>query len=81
MHIFLRCAKESQSQPPVLCANLAALFWTRSEAFVCHSLYGSQHAAPYSSIGRTNDLYVILFVFLLPLVTIRITKCKALQAF
>ena len=79
--IFLCCAKESQSKPPVLCTNLAALFWTRSKAFIWHFLYGSQHAAPYSSIGRTSDLYAIVFVFLLPFLTTCITKCKALQAF
>jgi hypothetical protein len=65
--IFLRCANDSQSKPPAWCTNLAAFFFgTRSKECIWHSLYGSQHAAPYSRIGRTSDLYATLFVCLFP---------------
>jgi len=45
---------------------LAAFFCTLSNALICPSLYGSQHAVPYSRIGRTSDMYAKLLVLLLP---------------
>jgi len=63
---FLRDAKISQFGLFVWCANLAAFFCTLSNALICPSLYGSQHAVPYSRIGRTSDMYAKLLVLLLP---------------
>jgi len=50
---FLRDAKVSKFGLFLRCANLAAFFCTLSNALICPSLYGSQHAASYSRIGRT----------------------------
>ena len=38
----------------IRCTNLAAFYCTLSNACICPSLYGSQHAAPYSRIGHTS---------------------------
>jgi len=78
---FLRDAEVSQFGLFVLCANLAAFFSTLSNTLICPSLYGSQHAAPYSRIGRTTDMQAKLLVLLLPFFSIRIVKCSAFQAF
>jgi hypothetical protein len=45
------------------------------------ALYGSQHAAPYSRIGRTSDVLAKLLVLLFPFLRIRIVKWSAFQAF
>ena len=49
-----RCAKVSQPDPIIIFANLTALFCTRLKTLTWPSLYGSQHTAPYSSIGLTS---------------------------
>ena len=64
--IFLRCAIYSHSEPPEWCTNLAALVSTRSKALIWHSLYGSQHAAPYSRMASSSDVYAKIFVILFP---------------
>ena len=46
--IVLRSAKVSQSESFIWRVNWAASCCTRSNAFICLSLHGSQHADPYS---------------------------------
>jgi len=75
---FLRDAKVSQFELLVWRANLAASFCTLSNAFICPSLYGFQHAAPYSRIGRRSDMQGKLLILLFPFLSIRIAKCSAL---
>ena len=57
--INLRCAKVSQTDSFTLFANLASLFGTRFKALTWPSLYGSQHTAPYSSIGLIKIIWVV----------------------
>jgi hypothetical protein len=64
--IFLHCTKISQLESFRWCANLAALFCTRSNVFICPSLWGSQHAAPYSRIGCSSDVYAKRLELLFP---------------
>jgi hypothetical protein len=42
--LFLLCVKVSQFESFLCYANLAAMFCTRSSAFICPFLWGSQHA-------------------------------------
>jgi hypothetical protein len=54
-------------------AKKAAFFCTRSNAFICPPLHGSQHTDPYSRTGHTDDMWAKLF-FLFLFVRTRITK-------
>jgi len=55
--INLLCATVSQSDSFILFANLAAHFCTRINTLTWPSLYGSQHTAPYTSIGLTSAVF------------------------
>ena len=63
---FLCRATVFQTELFVTFANLLAFFCARSNAFICPSLYGSMHEAPYSRIGRTSDIPARLLVLLFP---------------
>ena len=79
--VFLRCANFSQFESSVRFANHAALFCTRSNAFLCPSLNGSQHAVPHSTIRRTSALQAKLSVLISHILRTRFVTLSVLHVF
>ena len=79
--INLRCANVSHPKSFILFSNIAALFCTQFKALSWPSHCGSQHTAPYSSIGLTSAVKAKRFVLLFPFLSTRIMKWSSFHAF